>query len=81
MDCIHYVGWPELKRLETEREGIDINFKARLVGNDHDNQANGMQVRCVAAKNAHSKITGGTVVCRTTNSAQIDTMSIGVFCA
>ncbi|CAN0203482.1 unnamed protein product [Ascophyllum nodosum] len=44
VDCIHYVGWPELKRLETEREGIDINFKARLVGNDHDNQANGMQL-------------------------------------
>lgn len=45
MDCIHYVDWPELVRLEKEREGIDINFKAKLVGNDHDNAVNGMQVR------------------------------------
>lgn len=46
VDCIHYVDWPELVRLEKEREGVDINFKAKLVGNDHDNAANGMQV-CV----------------------------------
>ena len=45
VDCIHYVDWPELVRLEKEREGIDINFKAKLVGNDHDSMANGMQVR------------------------------------
>lgn len=45
VDCIHYVDWPELVRLEKEREGIDINFKAKLVGNDHDNAVNGMQVR------------------------------------
>ncbi|CAN0106716.1 unnamed protein product [Scytosiphon promiscuus] len=44
VDCIHYVDWPELVRLEKEREGIDINFKAKLVGNDHDNVANGMQI-------------------------------------
>lgn len=44
VDCIHYVDWPELMRLEKEREGIDINFKAKLVGNDHDNAVNGMQV-------------------------------------
>eukprot|EP00752_Nemacystus_decipiens_P004980 g4528.t1 len=43
VDCIHYVDWPELVRLEKEREGIDINFKAKLVGNDHDNAVNGMQ--------------------------------------
>eukprot|EP00903_Cladosiphon_okamuranus_P012503 g11707.t1 len=43
VDCIHYVDWPELVRLEREREGIDINFKAKLVGNDHDNAVNGMQ--------------------------------------
>lgn len=44
VDCIHYVGWKELRRLESEREGLDINFKARLVGNDHDNVRNGQQV-------------------------------------
>ncbi|CAB1119806.1 unnamed protein product [Ectocarpus sp. CCAP 1310/34] len=43
VDCIHYVDFPELVRLEKEREGISINFKAKLVGNDHDNVANGMQ--------------------------------------
>ncbi|CAN0388559.1 unnamed protein product, partial [Pylaiella littoralis] len=43
VDCIHYVDWPELVRLEKERDGIEINFKAKLVGNDHDNAANGMQ--------------------------------------
>lgn len=44
VDCIHYVDWPELTRLEAERAGVDINFKARLVGNDHDNAKNGQQV-------------------------------------
>lgn len=44
VDCIHYVDWPELKDLEAEREGIEINFKAKLVGNDHDNARNGQQV-------------------------------------
>lgn len=44
VDCIHYVDWKELRRLEGEREGLDINFKARLVGNDHDNVRNGQQV-------------------------------------
>jgi len=33
VNCIHYVSWGELKRLEVEREGFtDLNFKARLVG-------------------------------------------------
>ncbi|CAM9590192.1 unnamed protein product, partial [Laminaria digitata] len=44
VDCIHYVDWPELTRLETEREGVEINFKARLVGNDHDSAKNGQQL-------------------------------------
>ena len=44
VDCIHYVDWPELTRLETEREGVEINFKARLVGNNHDSAKNGQQV-------------------------------------
>ena len=51
VDCIHYVDWPELVRLEKEREGIDINFKAKLVGNDHDNAVNGMQVCMYACIN------------------------------
>ena len=44
VDCIHYVDWPELTRLEAEREGVEINFKARLVGNNHDSATNGQQV-------------------------------------
>ena len=31
VDCIHYVPYEELKRLEVERRGQNINFKARLV--------------------------------------------------
>ncbi|KAL3918351.1 MAG: hypothetical protein SGILL_004279 [Bacillariaceae sp.] len=31
VDCIHYVPFDELKRLEVERRGQNINFKARLV--------------------------------------------------
>lgn len=31
VDCIHYVPYDELKRLEIERRGQNINFKARLV--------------------------------------------------
>jgi len=31
VDCIHYVEYDELVRLETERRGQNINFKARLV--------------------------------------------------
>ena len=36
--CIHYVPYDELKRLEVERRGQNINFKARLV-NQSNNQA------------------------------------------
>ncbi|CAM9691971.1 unnamed protein product [Chrysoparadoxa australica] len=43
VDCIHYVGWDELTKLEKEREGVVINFKARLVGNDHDAARAGQQ--------------------------------------
>lgn len=56
VDCIHYVGWGELKKLESEREGIDINFKAKLVGNDHDNVRNGQQVRAAAFREHFSWI-------------------------
>jgi ferredoxin len=31
VDCIHYVSYDELVKLETERRGQNINFKARLV--------------------------------------------------
>ena len=31
VDCIHYIEYDELVRLETERRGQNINFKARLV--------------------------------------------------
>lgn len=31
VDCIHYVPYDELKELEVERRGQNINFKARLV--------------------------------------------------
>lgn len=32
VDCIHYVPFDELKRLEIDRRGMNINFKSRLVG-------------------------------------------------
>jgi ferredoxin len=32
VDCIHYVPYPELVKLEVERRDQNINFKARLVG-------------------------------------------------
>lgn len=32
VDCIHYVPYDELKRLEIDRRGMNINFKSRLVG-------------------------------------------------
>ncbi len=34
VDCIHYVPFEELERLEQERERMVINYKARLVGPD-----------------------------------------------
>ena len=36
VDCIHYVPWDELVKLEREREGVmtTYNFKGRLVGNE-----------------------------------------------
>lgn len=32
VDCIHYVPYEELEKLEIDRRGQNINFKARLVG-------------------------------------------------
>lgn len=34
VDCIHYVPFEELERLEQERDRMVINYKARLVGSD-----------------------------------------------
>jgi len=43
VDCIHYVPFEELERLEGERPGIKINYKARLVGSDTSSADLGMQ--------------------------------------
>jgi ferredoxin len=43
VDCIHYVPFEELERLENERPGIKINYKARLVGSDTNSADLGMQ--------------------------------------
>jgi len=43
VDCIHYVPFEELERLEGERPGIKINYKARLVGSDTSSADCGMQ--------------------------------------
>lgn len=34
VDCIHYIPYEELERLEQERDRMVINYKARLVGSD-----------------------------------------------
>lgn len=34
VDCIHYIPYDELERLEQERDSMKINYKARLVGSD-----------------------------------------------
>lgn len=36
VDCIHYVPYDELERLEIERRDQNINFKARLVSQAED---------------------------------------------
>ena len=43
VDCIHYVPWDELVKLEREREGVmtTYNFKGRLVGNEGLTSAQG----------------------------------------
>ena len=39
VDCIHYVPYDELERLEVERRDQNINFKARLVSQAEDGNA------------------------------------------
>jgi ferredoxin len=41
VDCIHYVPYDELVRLEVERRDQNINFKARLVNQEETRGGNG----------------------------------------
>jgi ferredoxin len=41
VDCIHYIPYDELKRLEVDRRGQNINFKARLVGSEQSHMVGG----------------------------------------
>mmetsp|Transcript_16087 Transcript_16087/g.33774 ORF Transcript_16087/g.33774 Transcript_16087/m.33774 type:complete len:410 (-) Transcript_16087:133-1362(-) len=45
VDCIHYVSYDELKRLEIERRGQNINFKARLVNQGEYRSGAGYQAK------------------------------------
>lgn len=45
VDCIHYVPYDELKRLEVERRNQNINFKARLVNQGEYRSGAGYQAK------------------------------------
>lgn len=45
VDCIHYVPYDELKRLEIERRNQNINFKARLVNQGEYRSGVGYQAK------------------------------------
>jgi len=45
VDCIHYVPYDELKRLEIERRDQNINFKARLVSQGEYRSGAGYQAK------------------------------------
>ena len=45
VDCIHYVPYDELKRLEVERREQNINFKARLVSQGEYRSGAGYQAK------------------------------------
>ena len=45
VDCIHYVSYDELKRLEIERRGQNINAKARLVSQGEYRSGAGYQAK------------------------------------
>ncbi|KAL3802589.1 hypothetical protein ACHAW5_011344 [Stephanodiscus triporus] len=45
VDCIHYVPYDELKRLEIDRRNQNINFKARLVNQGEYRSGAGYQAR------------------------------------
>lgn len=58
VDCIHYVPFDELKRLEIERRGQNINFKARLVSQGEYGGSVAHQVGGTAAFTAPQQISG-----------------------
>ena len=55
VDCIHYVPYDELVRLEVERRGQNINNKARLVSQA---EGGGVSVRTGAGFTGQQKISG-----------------------
>ena len=58
VDCIHYVHVDELERLEIERRGQNINFKARLVSQAEGNSAPSHLVGGAAKFTAPQRISG-----------------------
>jgi len=58
VDCIHYVPYDELKRLEVERRDQFINFKARLVSQGEYGGATGHRVGSAHVFTAPPKISG-----------------------
>lgn len=58
VDCIHYVPYPELKRLEIERRDQNINFKARLVSQAESTSGMSHAVGGAVAFTAPQQISG-----------------------
>jgi Fe-S-cluster-containing hydrogenase component 2 len=60
VDCIHYVSYDELKRLEIERRDQNINFKARLVNQGEYRAGCGYQAKYggIRAFSEQQKISG-----------------------
>ncbi len=58
VDCIHYVPYDELKRLEVERRDQFINFKARLVSQGEYGGATGHRVGSAHVFTAPPEISG-----------------------
>ena len=56
IDCIHYVPFDELIKLEKGRQGQIINFKARLVGNSGLASGNGLDIN--RGVNTHAQVSG-----------------------
>ncbi|GMH47985.1 hypothetical protein TrRE_jg10116 [Triparma retinervis] len=60
VDCIHYIPYEELERLEVERRGQNINFKARLVSQAEGGQVDGMRVGGAVAFTGQQQISGNS---------------------
>ena len=58
VDCIHYVPYDELKRLEVERRDQNINFKARLVSQGEYGGGQGHRIGGSTTFTAAQKISG-----------------------